>query len=443
MVVRATRSKRKPTMTSNAPVTTAITNATIVTSDAADRVIPRGTIVLADDTIIEVLPAGVAPGSPIDTTVNARGAILLPGLVNAHTHLAMTLFRGYADDLDLQAFLDRLIPKETEVLSEAHVRTGARLAFAESFRSGCTTTLDMYWWPQASLDEAKNAGFGLESGPIFIGFDGPDRTPWDVRLERARATAPHRWLFAHGTYTMEPSQLAEVGTLAAELGARFHIHAAETAREVDDVRSRFGRSPVELLDHHGILRPGTVLAHAVVLDEDEISRIAESGTAVAHCPASNMKLASGFCRVPELHAAGAVVGIGTDGPSSSNDLDMFAAMRTAALIHKGNRLDPLVLSATTVLRMATIDGARALGLDDRIGSIEVGKRADLVLLDPDSPSLNPVYDPISAIVYAASRADVTDVWASGRKVVANRACTTIDLERTLAEARLEAELIGR
>ena len=405
--------------------------------------IAGGTIVFADDTIVEVLPAGVAPRSSIDLSIDARNGIVLPGLINAHTHLAMTLFRGYADDLDLQAFLDRLIPKETEVLSEAHVRTGARLAFAESFRSGCTTALDMYWWPQASLDEARRAGFGLETGPIFIGFDGPDHTPWDVRLERARAAAPHRWLFAHGTYTMEPSQLAEVGALAAELGASFHIHAAETAREVDDVRSRFGRSPVELLDHYGILRPSTVLAHAVVLDDDETSRIAETGTAVAHCPASNMKLASGFCRVPELQAAGAVVGLGTDGPSSSNDLDMFAAMRTAALIHKGNRLDPLVLGAAAVLRMATIDGAKALGLDNLIGSIEVGKRADLVLLDPDSPSLNPVYDPISAIVYAASRADVTDVWASGRKVVANRACTTIDVERTLREARLEAELIRR
>jgi 5-methylthioadenosine/S-adenosylhomocysteine deaminase len=430
-------------MTSTVPTTTAITNATIVTSDLGDQVIAGGTIVFSDDVIVEVVPNGVAPRTAIDTRIDARGGIVLPGLINAHTHLAMTLFRGYADDLDLVAFLDRLIPKETEMLSEAHVRTGARLAFAESFRSGCTTALDMYWWPHASLDEARTAGFGLESGPIFIGFDGPDRTPWDQRLEQARTTAPHQWLFAHGTYTMDPSQLAEVGALATELGARFHIHAAETRHEVDDVRSRFGRTPIELLDDHGLLRPGTVLAHAVVLDDDEISRIAETGTAVAHCPASNMKLASGFCRVPELQAAGAVVGLGTDGPSSSNDLDMFAAMRTAALIHKGNRLDPLVLGAAEVLRMATIDGARALGLDDRIGSIEVGKRADLVLLDPDSPSLNPVYDPISAVVYAASRADVTDVWANGQRVVESRSCTTIDLDRTLADARLEADLIRR
>ena len=421
--------------------TTAVTDATIITVDPADRVIEHGTVVFTGDTIVEVLAAGVSPSVGVDTIIDARGGIVMPGLINAHTHLAMTLFRGYADDLALQAFLDRLIPAETAVLDEAHVRTGVRLALAESLRSGCTTALDMYWWPLASIEEAENAGFDLQAGPIFIGFDGPDRTPWATRIERTRATAPHRWLFAHGTYTMEPAQLAELGTLAAELGTRFHIHASENAGEVADVRARFGRSPVELLDHLGLLRPGTVLAHAVVLDDDEIDRIAETGTAVAHCPMSNMKLASGFCRVPELRAAGAVVGLGTDGPSSSNDLDMFAAMRAAATIHKGDRLDPTVLPALEVLRMATIDGARALGLEDRIGSIEVGKRADLVLLDPDAPSLNPVYDAVSTVVYAAGRADVTDVWAAGRHVVADRACTTIDMERTLAEARAEADRI--
>lgn len=421
--------------------TTAIINATLVTVDGTDRVLNGGTVVFTRDAIVEVLPAGMAPNTAIDTVIDAGNGVVMPGLINAHTHMAMTLFRGYADDLDLQSFLDRLIPAETAVLNEAHVRTGVRLAMIEALRSGCTSALDMYWWPLVSLDEAEQAGFGLQAGPIFIGFDGPDRTPWDLRMERARATAPHRWLFAHGTYTMDPSQLAELGALASELGTRFHIHASENAAEVADVRSRFGRSPVELLDHLGLLRPGTVLAHAVVLDDDEIARIAETGTAVAHCPMSNMKLASGFCRVPELQAAGAVVGLGTDGPSSSNDLDMFAAMRSAATMHKGHRLDPMVLPAATILRMATIDGARALGIDGQVGSIEVGKRADLVLLDPDSPSLNPIYDPISSIVYAAGRGDVTDVWAGGRHVVADRRCTTIDLERTLAEARAEADVI--
>jgi 5-methylthioadenosine/S-adenosylhomocysteine deaminase len=417
---------------------TAIANATVVTLDDHDTVLPGATVVLDGPTIMEIAPAGTEPAIAAMTVVDAGGGLLHPGLVNAHTHLAMTLFRGYADDRSLQDFLDRLLPAETRVLSADHVRTGSRLAHAELLRAGCTSALDMYWWPEVSLDESARSGLRLHSGPIFIGFDGPDATPFDVRLERARAGGPVPWVFAHGTYTMDPGQLREVGALAAELGARFHIHASENRSEVDDVRTRFGRTPIELLDDAGMLRSGTVLAHAVVLDDDEIGRLAETGTAVAHCPSSNMKLASGVCRVPELHTAGVTVGLGTDGPSSSNDLDMYAAMRAAALVHKGMRLDPTVLPATDVLRMATIDGARALGIDHLVGSIEVGKRADLVLLDPASPSLNPVFDAHSTIVYSASRADVTDVWIDGRRVVEDRRCTTIDVAAAVHEARLEA-----
>ena len=420
---------------------TAIRNATVVTLDDHDTVLPAATVVFDDHTIVEIAPEGVAPSTTPTTVIDAEGALVHPGLVNTHTHLAMTLFRGYADDRSLQDFLDRLLPAESRVLSADHVRTGSRLAHAELLRAGCTTALDMYWWPEVSLDESTTSGLRLHTGPIFIGFDGPDATPFDLRLERAREAGSATWVFAHGTYTMEPTQLQEVGALAAELGARFHIHAAENRAEVDDVRTRFGRTPIELLDDAGLLRPGTVLAHAVVLDDDEIARLAETGTAVAHCPSSNMKLASGLCRVTDLHAAGVTVGLGTDGPSSSNDLDMYAAMRTAALVHKGMRLDPTVLSAPEVLRMATIDGARALGIDHLVGSIEVGKRADLVLLDAHSPSLTPVFDAHSTIVYAASRADVTDVWVDGRHVVAGRRCTTVDVSAAVHEARLEARRI--
>ncbi len=423
--------------------TTAIRNATVVTLDVDDSVLERATVVLDGPQIVELVPDGQAPSRPIDVAIDADGGLLHPGLINAHTHLAMTLFRGYADDRSLQDFLDRLLPAESRVLSAEHVRTGSRLAHVELLRSGCTSALDMYWWPQVSLEESMRSGLRLHSGPIFIGFDGPDATPFDSRLDRARKAGPTAWVFAHGTYTMDPAQLREVGALAAELGARFHIHASENRAEVDDVRTRFGRTPIELLDDAGLLRPGTVLAHAVVLDDDEIARLAETGTAVAHCPGSNMKLASGVCRVPDLHAAGVTVGLGTDGPSSSNDLDMYAAMRTAALIHKGMRLDPTLLPASEVLRMATIDGARALGIDHLVGSIEVGKRADLVLLDPTSPSLNPVFEAHSTIVYSASRADVTDVWIDGNRVVADRRCTTIDVHAAVHEARLEALRIDR
>ena len=420
---------------------TAITNATIVTVDATDSVIHGGTIVIADDTIAEVLPAGAAPTSTIEHSIDAAGGIVMPGLINAHTHLAMTAFRGFADDVDLQAFLGKLFPAEAKIMSDRHVRVGVRAAFAEAMLSGCTAALDMYWYPDASIDEARTAGFRLQTGPLFIGSDGPDNIPFTQRLSNANNSAPHSWILAHGTYTMDPTQLAAAGELAVAEGARFHIHASENAGEVSDVQGRYGRTPVELLDDNGLLRAGTVLAHAVVLTDAEIARIAQTGTAIAHCPSSNMKLASGFCRVPELLAAGVTVGLGTDGPSSSNDLDMFTAMRVAALIHKGNHLDPTAVPATTVLRMATMGSATALGIDDLVGSIEVGKKADLVRLDPSSPSLTPVYDPISTIVYAASRADVVDVWIDGNPVVKNRTCTTIDVEAVLADLRDEARAI--
>lgn len=414
---------------------TEIRNATVVTVDANNTVLDGGSIVIDDRVIAEVLPAGASPSRTADHVVDARGGIVMPGLINAHTHLAMTMFRGYADDLDLQGFLDRLFPIEAQVLSEDTVRLGARLAFAESLRAGCTSALDMFWWPDATADEAAQCGFRLQAGPVFIGFPGPDNTPFPNRMKKAERSGPHRWLFAHGTYTMTPDELAQVSSLAQESGARFHIHASENESEVADVRSRYGRTPIELLDDHGLLGPSTVLAHAVVLSDDEVARIGETRTAVAHCPLSNMKLASGVCRVPDLLAAGATVGLGTDGCASSNDLDLFLGMRMAALLHKGVRGDATLLPAPAVLRMATIESARALGIDHLVGSIEVGKRADLVRLDPDSPSLTPTFDAASTIVYAAGRGDVVDVWANGRQVVDNRTLTTIDLPATLSALR--------
>lgn len=421
--------------------TTVVANATVVTVDADDTVITGGAVAFdATGTITAVGPTEeVTAAAPGATVVEARGGILLPALVNAHTHLAMTMFRGYADDCDLQGFLDKLLPTETRVLSEASVRAGARLAYAESMLAGTTTALDMFWWPEAAAEEAVAAGFRLVTGPTFIGFPGPDQRVFADRMRWAerylQTVEGPRWLQPHSTYTLTPDELAEVRALAEATGARVHVHASENPNEVADVRARYGRTPVELLDDVGLLGPGTVLAHAVVLADHEVALLAERGTAVAHCPLSNLKLASGICRVPDLLAAGVTVGLGTDGCASSNDLDLFLALRVAATLHKGVRGDATTLPARQALRMATIGSARALGLEDAIGSIEPGKQADLVLLDPDSPSLTPSYDPVATVVYAASRADVGHVWSAGRHVVEDRRLTSVDLPAALADVR--------
>ena len=414
----------------------------VVTVDANDTMLAdgMGAIAVADGSIVGVGASSAVraahPGTPV---IDGRGGIVLPGLVNAHAHLAMTLFRGVADDRDLQAFLARILPLEANVLNERTVRAGVRLAIAESLRAGCTAALDMYFWPEAERNEAETAGFRLETGPAFIGFDGPDRMPFPVRLawadELLAAWPGNRWIMPHSTYTLTPDELAQVVALGRRHGARTHVHAAENQAEVDDVVARYGRRPVELLADLGALGPDVTLAHAVVLSDDEIATIAAAGAMVAHCPVSNLKTGAGFCRVPELLDAGVAVGLGTDGTATSNDLDPFLVMRTAAIGHKGHRRDASVLPAAAVLRMATMGSARATGLDHLVGSIEVGKRADLVLLDGDSLALTPTFDPVSSIVYAASRADVRDVWVDGRHVVDDRRLTTIDRDAVLAEMR--------
>ena len=428
--------------------TTVIAHAHLLTVDPLDTIIADGAVAFdAEGTILAVGPsAEVLVAHPAAVVVDAHGALCLPGLVNAHTHLAMTMLRGLADDRDLQGFLDVIMPIEARVLSARTVRLSSRLAFAESLRAGCTAALDMFWWPEVVAEEAVAAGFRLRNGPVFVGFPGPDDRSFEDRMrwaddQLAAAPARARWVFPHSTYTLDLDQLRAIAALAERHGARVHVHAAENAAEVAMVRERYGRSPIGVLDDVGLLGPHVTLAHAVALDDDEIACVAATGTMVSHCPLSNLKLASGVCRVPELLAAGVTVGLGTDGCSSSNDLDLFVALRFAALVPKGVFGDATAVPAAAALRMATMGSARAVGLDDLVGSIEVGKQADLVLLDPMSPSLVPTFDPIGTVVYAAGRGDVTDVWVAGRHVVRNRTLTTIDLPGTVAAMReLQAEV---
>lgn len=403
---------------------TVITNATVVSCDATDRVIERATISIVDGVItaVDTGLTSIALGAQEGETVDADGGIVLPGLVNAHAHLAMTLFRGVADGRDLDAFLATVLPIEGAVLNADTVRVGTELAAAECVSAGITSALDMYFFPEAVLAASAARGLRTHTGPVFISFPGPDDRVWTRRMEWAREllhSLPlnERWVCPHSTYLLTEAELREVAVLADETGARVHVHAAETRAEMTQVASLYGgRTPVEVLADVGLLHERTVLAHGVHVTDADIDRVALAGAHVVHNPASNAKLASGVAPVRRLLDAGVNVALGTDGSASANDLDLWMAMRLAGFIAGLVHDDPSELSATDLVRMATINGAKALGRFNDLGSIEVGKRADLVVMRSDSAAMLPSYDARSTLVYSASRADVRHVVVDGRLV---------------------------
>ncbi|MFK0112740.1 amidohydrolase [Streptomyces sp. NPDC091217] len=414
----------------------------VLTVDDASTVVRDGAVAVHEGEIVAVgAAADLAGRYTARETIDAEGCLVLPGFVNAHTHLAMTLLRGRADDVTLQGFLEKVLAWEAELLAPGNVAAGVRLAVAESVRAGVTSALDMYWFHEAAEAAAREAGWRLHTGPTFMDVPQPpdglgyeERLGWARRDLEARGDAgPGRRpvVFAHSAYTLSPVQLTEVFALAREFGALVHIHAAENATEVATVEVKHGKRPVELLDSLGLLGPDVLLAHAVDLTGPEIAAIARSGTAVAHCPVSNLKLGCGIAPVPRLLGAGVTVGLGTDGAVSSNSLDVLGAVRQAALVHKAGG-DPTAVGAEQAVRMATIGGARALGLGDRLGSLEVGKRADLIVVDLDAPHLRPRHDPWSTLAYAAHSADVRDTVVDGRVLMRGRELLTLDERAVLA-----------
>ncbi|CAM5546460.1 Amidohydrolase OS=Streptomyces alboniger OX=132473 GN=CP975_06520 PE=4 SV=1 [Streptomyces alboniger] len=407
----------------------------VLTVDAAGTVMTDGAVAVRAGRVVEVGPADrLRAAYEAAEEIDARGCLVLPGLINTHTHLAMNLMRGIADNVTLQGFLARVIPREAEILSPGTVAVALRAAIAESVRGGVTSALDMYWFHEAAEAVAREAGWRLLSGPTFMDVPGPpDGRPYAERMEwartylkgRAPAAGTRPVVFAHSAYTLGPEQLTDIAALAREHGALLHLHAAENAGEVAMVTEQHGMRPVELLDSLGVLGPGTLLAHAVDLTDAEIATLARTGTAVAHCPVSNLKLGCGIARVPELLEAGVTVGLGTDGAVSSNTLDLLGAVKIAALVHKAGG-DPTAVGAEQAVRMATIEAARALGLGDQLGSLEPGKRADLIVLDLGRPHLAPRHDPWSTLAYAAAAGDVRDTVVDGRVLMRERVLRTLD-----------------
>jgi 5-methylthioadenosine/S-adenosylhomocysteine deaminase len=426
-----------------------ITNATVVTVDGTRRILSPGAVAIDGTDIVAVdTPAAIAAGFRGRQTIDGTGQILLPGLVNTHTHAAMVLMRGLADDLALMEWLQKYIfPAEAKTVSPAFVRTGTQLAALEMIRSGTTTFADMYYFEEEVAKAASEAGLRGVLGQTIIRFPVPDaKTPEDglARTEKFLAAWKDHPLITpavapHALYTLEVATLKASRALADKYQMPLLIHLAETRAEVDSALQLGQATPTQYLNAAGVWGPRTLAAHGVWVSPSDMAILKGAKVAVSHNPESNMKLASGTAPVVDYLAQGVTLGLGTDGAASNNDLDMFEAMRFAAFLQKHARNDPQALPAGQVLDMATRGGAAALGLGNRIGSIEVGKRADVILVDTRGPRQTPLFEPVSHLVYVAHGDDVTTTIVNGKVLMRDRKVLTLNEAAVLAEARKAAE----
>jgi len=403
------------------------------------------TIAIDKGRIIALLPTTEAEQQyqSIDTQYFNEHAVL-PGLINTHGHAAMTLMRGLADDLPLMTWLNEHIwPTEARWVSNEFVYDGSLLACAEMLRGGTTCFTDMYFFPEEVARAAEKAQIRATLGLIVIDFPSAYAQNADEYLEKGltlhdqlRGNPLIKTSFApHAPYTVADEALTKIVTLAEELDIPIQIHLHETEDEVNQAVKSTGMRPIQRLNKLGLLSSRVIAVHMTQLNSEEISLLASKGVHVAHCPESNLKLASGFCPIQKLKISDINVSLGTDGAASNNDLDMFSEMRTAAMLAKAVAKDASAISAEQALRMATINGAKALGLDSEIGSIEVGKAADLIAIDLSALETQPMYHPMSQIVYAANRQQVSDVWVAGQHLVKQGRLTTLDTEQLCQTAQ--------
>jgi 5-methylthioadenosine/S-adenosylhomocysteine deaminase len=428
-----------------------VANGTVVTVDGNRTVIPKGTVAIDGRDIVAVGAAdAIAARFRGRDTIDATGAVVMPGLINTHTHAPMVLFRGLADDLALMDWLQKYIfPAEAKTVSPDFVRVGTRLAALEMIESGTTTYTDMYYFEEEIGRATKAAGLRGVLGETIIQFPVADaRTPAEslARTERfakefagdeliTPAVAPH------SMYTLDEATLKACRALADRLHIPLIIHLAETKDEVKTANEKYHATPTAYLEAINFWGPRTIAAHGVHLMPADIKILADRRVGVSHNPESNMKLASGIAPVEAMRAAGIHVGLGTDGAASNNDLDMFEAMRQAAFLHKLVSGDPRAIPAPVALEMGTIEGARGLGMEKEIGSLEPGKRADLLVVSMASPRQTPMYDAVSHLVYVTRGDDVRTTIVNGRILMRDRKVLTLDPSRVLAEARAYADKV--
>ncbi len=423
---------------------TLVVGGTVLTMEPGSEPIRDGAVAIANGKITAVgLAEDLLEIAPTGEVVNAGGCLILPGFINTHSHLAMTLLRGLADDLPLMQWLENHIwPAEKTHMNREAVRLGTELAVAEQLLAGVTTTTDMYFFGNevaAVLAEAGMRGVISES---LIDFATPRcQTPEEMMEKQRELAEEYRdhplitpSVAAHAPYSVSAGNLVKEAELAEELGVPMQIHLSETRWEVEKLLEEKGRSPVAYLADLGVLSDRTIAAHCVHVSPEDIDILVDFEVGVSHNPVSNLKLASGVSPVPAMAAAGVKLGIGTDGAASNNTLDVLRDMQLAALLHKGVTGDPTVLPARSMVEMATIGGAGVLGLDAEIGTLAEGKKADLICLDVNSPHAVPAFDPWSHIVFAARAADVRHVLVDGKLVVGNRTLNTLDQERIETQA---------
>jgi len=437
---------------SNHPVDVLILGGLVVTMDAPGTVIEDGAVAIRGSDIVDVgLTSALSRRYQENAhqVIDAGGRIVMPGLVNAQTRGAETLFRGLLDDLPVESSEERLAELETEFANPESARTGALLAYAQMIRGGTTTALDASWFPESSAEAAKEIGFRLVTGPTWFDSSTIDGLGSVERNQQGREFMQQYrrdplvtpCVLPHSAYTVSPSQLEQARALAEEFGCLISIKVAETQVEVGKVFEQYRRRPAEHLDRLGMLGPRTLLTHCVHLDRGEIDMLSDRRGVIVHCPVSNLKQGSGIAPLPGWRRAGVRVGLGTDGAASSSDLDMWWSLRMTGILHKGVHLDPALITSREVVSMATRGNAAALGKGDEIGSIETGKRADIILLRIDQPHGVPLYDAYSYLAYSAGRGDVETVMIHGQIVLQNGQLATVDETETLAEARALADKI--
>ncbi len=434
------------TLPAQKPIDLLITGGTAVTMNPQREIQENAAIAIQGDTILAVGPESeLTKLYTPKQTIQAKGKLVLPGFVNGHTHVPMTLMRGLHDDVTLHDWLYKYIfPAEAKNVTEDFVRWGTRLAAAEQIRSGVTTFADMYYFENAVAEETKTAGMRAILGETWIDFPAPDNK---TEAEMAAYTEKflQRWqgdplihaaAAPHSIYTCSQKTLQDAAALARTYKAPILIHTAEMKQELDDSLKNNGMSPVQYLDKIGILGPDVISAHCIFVDEADRKTLAQRQVGCVHNPSSNMMLASGVSPVAEMRAAGIAVGLGTDGPAgSNNDLDLMEEMDLTAKLAKITKMDPLAMNAKAVVEMATIEGARAIHLETEIGSLEPGKKADIILIDLDKPNAVPMYDVYAALAYSLKSSDVSTVIIGGKPVMRDHKLLTINEAEVLAKAR--------